>query len=84
MPASSEFTTWGPADDPLALQTLPVTFYSGESVKVPPPFPRNDTLEIELIKSRLHQWIEGANWTSAPMGRRIHIRGTSYGAQQWS
>ncbi len=41
MPASRDFTTWGPQDDPLAIIKLPVTYYSRESTYFP-PFPKND------------------------------------------
>ena len=32
MPASRDFTTWGPESDPLAVVKLPLTYYSRESI----------------------------------------------------
>lgn len=34
MPASRDFTTWGPPDDPLAVVKLPLTYYSCESTSL--------------------------------------------------
>ena len=34
MPASTDFTTWGPQDDPLAAVKLPLTFYSREFIRL--------------------------------------------------
>lgn len=34
MPVSTYFTTWGPANDPLAVVKLPLTYYSRESFRV--------------------------------------------------
>lgn len=47
MPASMDFTTWGPENDPLAVMKLPLTYHSCEFV-YQVLFPKNDASETQV------------------------------------